>query len=359
MTCVAPLLGQTEGARLHAELFGRLPPGRRGADIARVDLAGVERVDSYGGAWMRRIAREACDRGSEIVFEGATGQAAVMLELLEPGFGCESPAAPRRVGWFEAVGDAFLRGVAEARDAWRLMCECAYWCLLGPFQKRGFRWSAFWDEMYDIGVRSVALTLLINALMGFIITVLSAAQAKQFGAEIFIATALAIGFSRELGCVMTAVVVSARSGAYIAAELATMGVQEEIDALRSMGKNPVQYLVAPKILAVMVAMPILALLGMVGGMLGGTLFATLRLGIPLNAWMDQIASSLALFDIGLGVTKSFFFGAIIVFIGCHNGLRVTGGARGVGVATTRSVVQDVVLIVLVDMLFALLLTMVE
>jgi phospholipid/cholesterol/gamma-HCH transport system permease protein len=133
-----------------------------------------------------------------------------------------------------------------------------------------------------------------------------------------------------------------------------MVVQEEIAALRSMGLNTAQFLVVPKFLAMLVAMPALTVLGMLAGSVGGMEVGVLHLGISVQAWLHEALTWVTLRDVVLGLSKSVVFGATIVFIGCHNGLRVQGGAQGVGVATTRAVVTDVVLIVVWDMLFALL-----
>jgi phospholipid/cholesterol/gamma-HCH transport system permease protein len=318
----------------------------------RVDLSAVEFVDSQGGAWMRRAFREAAKRGVEIDYVEARGNAALFLDLIRPGFSLPPPVEAPRAGFFEAIGDVAYEIADELRDAALLIGEVVYWVFWAPLRGRPLRRDAIIEELYQIGAQSVGLTLLINALMGLIITILSSVQAEQYGAELYVADAIVLGFSRELGVIMTSVVLAARSGAYIAAELATMTVQEEVDSLRSMGHHPVQYLVAPKIVAVLIVMPLLTAMSIAAGIFGGTVFATLGMGIPLNQWHDQTIEAFRAWDLMQGFVKSFVFGTIIVLVGCNNGLRVTGGARGVGVATTRSVVQDVVLIVIADMIFA-------
>lgn len=349
IACEPTRLDHRGGEALSVQVREALRPGLR---QVRVDIGGVAYIDSQGGAWMRRMHRDGRDRGVVVEFVGAQGDAALFLELILPSFTLPPPEPIRRPGFFESIGALALEGWAELRDAALLIGETIYWVVIGPWTGRPVRREAVLEELYQIGACSVGLTVLINALMGLIITILSSVQAQQYGAELLIADALVLGFSRELGVIMTAVVLAARSGAYIAAELATMTVQEEIDALRSMGRDPVQYLVAPKLIAVLVAMPLLTAMAIASGVLGGTVFATLGLGIPLNQWMDQTLGAFRGWDLIQGFAKSFVFGAIIVLVGCNNGLRVTGGARGVGIATTRSVVQDVVLVVVADMIFA-------
>jgi len=181
---------------------------------------------------------------------------------------------------------------------------------------------------------------------------LSAAQLEQFGASIYVADLVMIAFARELAAIMTAVVVSARTGAAIAAELATMKVQEEVDALRGMGLHPAQFLVAPKVLSLVVCLPILTGLGMIAGVLGGSVWGLIVLEFRADVWLSQTLNAAAMGDVFQGFFKAFVFAIVIVLVGCHNGLRVTGGARGVGLMTTRAVVMDIFFIVLIDMIFA-------
>jgi phospholipid/cholesterol/gamma-HCH transport system permease protein len=183
---------------------------------------------------------------------------------------------------------------------------------------------------------------------------MSAAQLREFGLGIYVANLVMIGFTRELAAIMTAVVISARTGAAIAAELATMKVQEEIDALRGMGLHVPQFLVAPKLLALLIVQPCLTAIGMIAGLAGGMVWGVFVLEINAGAWLAQSRDAVTVRDISQGMFKSLAFAVVIVLIGCHNGLRVKGGSRGVGLMTTRSVVMDIFAIVVIDMMFALL-----
>jgi len=167
-----------------------------------------------------------------------------------------------------------------------------------------------------------------------------------------VANLIMIGFARELAAVMTAVVVSARTGAAIAAELATMKVQEEIDALRGMGINVVQYLVTPKLLALIVVLPCLVTLGLISGVAGGAVWGIMVLGFRPSIWYQQTLGAAYMEDIMQGMLKTFFFAIAIALIGCHNGLRVKGGSRGVGLMTTRAVVMDIFTLICIDIVFA-------
>lgn len=324
---------------------------KRGDEVF-IDLSGTERMDSVGGAWLSRIVKEASRRGVTVAWGQAGGGVAEFLEVIAPAL---RPAADRprtEPGPLEALGDVTIRFVSEAREFIGLCVDALYWTVIAPFEGRGFRFNEFLDEVYEMGVRAVRIVCLMNFLVGLIIAMLSAKQVEAFGLQIYVANLIMIAFARELAAVMTAVVVSARTGAAIAAEIATMVVQEEIDALRGMGINTAQYLVAPKLLGLIVALPCLTVLGIMFGVLGGALWGIAVLGFRPSVWYQQTLGAADMNDIIQGMLKSFFFAVAIALIGCHNGFRVTGGSRGVGRMTTRAVVMDVFSLVLIDMVFA-------
>lgn len=323
-------------------------------DTLLIDLSKTRTMDTRGGAWMLALAELAHARGGELKWEGETGDVAQFMELVEPGLKAALRKKPRREGYLEHFGGVMIDVAGEAREFGNLLVDAIYWTLMAPFEGRGFRWGLLLDEMHEMGVRAVRINFLMNFLLGLTIAMLSAAQLRTFGLEIYVADLVMIGFARELAAIMTAVVVAARTGAAIAAELATMKVQEEIDALRGMGLNVPQFLVAPKLLALVLVMPCLVVLGMLSGIAGGMLWGVLVLDIQPDAWLKETLNAAKTDDIMQGLTKGFFFAIIIVLVGCHNGLRVEGGSRGVGLMTTRAVVMDIFLIITVDMLFALL-----
>jgi phospholipid/cholesterol/gamma-HCH transport system permease protein len=319
-----------------------------------IELAAVPRMDSLGGAWLGRVAEILRQAGVTLHIEGARGQVQDFLQLIGPTLYTPPPPRARQPGFFETLGDTVLTSVAEAQEALALVVDTVYWTFLAPFTRHGLRWGSLVDELGRMGVHATFIVLLMNFLLGVVIALLSAAQLRQFGAEIFVADLVAISFTRELAAMMTAIIVAARSGSAITAELATMAVQEEIDALKGMGFQIAPFLVAPKLWAMLVAMPMLTVLGMFTGVFGGLQIGVFHLDIDPQTWMHETLAAISVRDVLQGLSKSLVFGATIVFVGCHNGLRVRGGAQGVGSATTRAVVMDVVLIIIWDMLFALL-----
>lgn len=345
-----PVLDQDSGRALNdAVRQGELG---RGGDLT-LDFAATERMDSRGGAWLVEIADFVRRRQGELRFEGQRGEVAEFINLIEPGLQASSAGVRVRERFVERIGTVALDNLAEARDFWNLFVDAIYWALIGPVEGRKFRWNLFLDEVFEMGVRGTRINFLMNFLLGLIIAMMSAAQLRRYGVDIYVADLIMIGFARELAVLMTAVVVSARTGAAIAAELATMKVQEEIDALRGMGLNVAQFLVAPKILALLLVMPCLTAMGLVAGIAGGSVWGTLVLDYRLDMWLAETQAAAEYSDLLQGFLKALVFAVMIVLVGCHNGLRVKGGSRGVGLMTTRAVVMDIFFIVVIDMIFAL------
>ncbi|GMW02915.1 MAG: hypothetical protein AMXMBFR84_40510 [Candidatus Hydrogenedentota bacterium] len=342
-------LNQESGEDL-LEQFLRTRPSR-GEEIL-VDFSGANHMDARGGAWLMRISEMAATRGASLRWEGQHGQPAEFLDLIEPGLKASPPPKVKTESFVEQVGDLGIRVYAEIKQAINLLVDATYWTMMAPFEGRGFRWGLFIDEVYEMGVRALTINSVMNFLLGLIIAMLSAAQLRTVGLDIWVSWLVMIGFARELAAVMTGVVVSARTGAAIAAEISTMKVQEEIDALRGMGLNVPQFLVAPKLLAMMVVLPLLTGLGMIAGVLGGLVWGTVVLGFSAEIWLKETISAAEPSDIFQGLLKSFIFAQVIVLVGCHNGFRVEGGSRGVGLMTTRAVVMDIFFIIMIDMLFA-------
>jgi len=312
----------------------------------------TEKMDSLGGAWLVKIAEHLHKSGSSLKLEGQQGSVAELLEMVAPALQKPVRKQGAEAGFFENLGDTTLAFIAESRDFLELCVDAIYWSVIAPFEGRGFRWEIFIDEMYEMGVRAIKIVCLMNFLLGLIIAMLMAKQAESYGISIFVADIIMIGFARELAAIMTAVVVSARTGAAIAAEIATMKVQEEIDALRGMGLNVNQFLVAPKLMALLVVLPCLVTLGVLSGIAGGSVWGIGVLGFQPSVWFTQTLNSAFLEDLAQGFLKTIIFALGIVLIGCHNGFRVSGGSRGVGLMTTRAVVMDIFMLISCDIVFA-------
>lgn len=229
------------------------------------------------------------------------------------------------------------------------------WIASSPFNKnRKIRWRLTIAQIVRIGVDSVPIVGVITFSTGLIIAMQAAYQLEQFGALIYVADLVGVTMCRELGPLITAIVVTGRSGSAIAAELGTMKVGEEIDALQTMALNPIGFLIVPRLLAMMIVVPCLTVLADLLGIAGGFVLAVTNLKLAFIAYYNQTAAALFAKDFITGLIKSFFFAIIIAQVGVYQGLTVRGGAEGVGKSTTTSVVTSIFLIIFADLIFTML-----
>jgi phospholipid/cholesterol/gamma-HCH transport system permease protein len=208
--------------------------------------------------------------------------------------------------------------------------------------------------MEKTGVNALPIVALISFLLGLVIAFMSSLQLAQFGANIYVASLVGIAMVSELGPIMTAIVVAGRSGSAYAAEIGTMKIAEEIDALTVMGFDPVLFLVVPRMLAALVVIPILTFFSDIFAILGGLLVGVTLLDLTANAYLSQTLKALSLFEVCWGASKSVVFALIISWIGCLKGFETRGGADAVGNAATSAVVTSIFLIILFDSAFAII-----
>jgi phospholipid/cholesterol/gamma-HCH transport system permease protein len=257
------------------------------------------------------------------------------------------------------VGRQALRTQDDLAAAGRLLMAVAARLATAPFTSKGFRWPAVFRQMVRIGVESLPIVFLIAGSVGMIVALQAAMQLRRVGATIYVADLVGVSLTRELGPLMTAIIIAGRSGSAIAAELGTMKVSEEVDALTAMGLDPVEFLALPRILAMAIMLPCLTMLADVVGMAGGVVVASASLGISVGAYVEQTLNALLLKDLFSGLLKSWVFAGIIAGVACYQGFHVEGGAEGVGRRTTASVVVSIFLIVAADLVFTSLFYVLE
>lgn len=325
----------------------------KGDGTVGLDLEGVEYLDSAGVAALAESIRLAHSRGLRLQLVGSSEAARKTLDLFR--FRGELEAAvPGRMGLLESMGAWVVAAAAGGRTLLLLVADTFYWAVVGPFTgSRGAPRGEMTRQLILLGSRAFGIVVLLAFLIGITLALLSAHQLRQFGANIFVANLVAVAMAREMGPMMTAVIVAGRSGSAIAAEIATMRVTEEVDALESMGFSPVRFLVVPKLYAVTITQPLLTIASVAFGVLGGMLIASLALGVPPLAFLNQAGSAMALKDIYTGLIKSVVFGWIILVVGAHTGLQTTGGAEAVGLSTTRSVVVSIFSVIVADLVFSI------
>ncbi len=253
------------------------------------------------------------------------------------------------VKWLKKQGNDLLSFISSAGAVALLFCQAVRWLVIPPLRKREII-----DQMNKIGVLSWPIVSLTAMFTGMVLALQSAYALRDFQAEMYVSGLVAVAITRELGPVLTALAVAGRVGASITAELGTMKVTEQIDALETLSTNPVNYLVSPKLLAGIIMLPVLTIYADIVGIIGGYLVGVFKLGISSGTYMRMTWNTLLFKDVYTGLIKSVFFGIIIIIVGCYQGFRTTGGAEGVGRATTISVVASFILIIASDCLFTAL-----
>jgi len=206
--------------------------------------------------------------------------------------------------------------------------------------------------MEKTGVNALPIVGLISFLLGLVIAFMSSLQLQQFGANIYVASLVSVAMVSELGPIMTAIVVAGRSGSAFAAEIGTMKISEEIDALVTMGFDPTLFIVVPRIIASIIVVPLLTLFSDLFAIAGGLVVGVFMLDLTMNSYINQTLKTLTLFEVSWGLTKSVVFATLIAWIGCLRGFQTRGGADAVGNAATSAVVSSIFLIILFDSIFA-------
>jgi phospholipid/cholesterol/gamma-HCH transport system permease protein len=235
----------------------------------------------------------------------------------------------------------------------RLLLDFLYWLLIAPFKGLPWRVSETARQSVRIGVNSIPIVFLVNFFVGVTLAVTVSDILRQFGTQEYTANVMGVGFWRELSPLLTAIIMAGFAGASLAAEIGTMKVGEELMALEASALNIVRFLCVPRLLALIVMVPMVTLLGNVFGIYGGFLVYTGMLDLSPKLFYDKMLESLAMMDLRVGAIKSVVFGVIVGLVGLAQGLQVRGGAEGVGKATTNAVVYSIILIIVVDCLLTI------
>lgn len=248
----------------------------------------------------------------------------------------------------EAIGRVTLSTLKQTRDSAILLAQTLYWVFVGPFRRKPVSSKNFFVQTVFSGFDSLAIVFFVDFFIGMVLAMQSAYQLEQLGATLYVAALVAVSMTREIGPVLTSLVIAGRVGAAITAEIATMKVTEQVEALETLSLNPVRHLVAPRFLALVLMLPCLVILGDLIGMLGGFVVGVLNLDLPPGLYVDTTIEFLTTKDILTGLLKSAVFAAIIAMVSCYKGLATEGGAEGVGRSTTQSVVTSFILIIIAD-----------
>jgi len=352
--CVVALTGALDAKSL-PPIWSRARAAVRANGTAplRVDAAGVTYCDGSGIAFLLDLLREGSRQGSRITITNLAPRFAELLGQFNHASLDDEVVSVRapRLRLTERLGRALLHLDADLRRSGGYMRRVTF-CLLYELRHPSrMRWKEVVGVAEEMGVNGLPVVTLIAFLMGVVLAYQSAVPMRQFGAELFVANLIGLSLLRELAPLMTAIVLAGRTGAAFAAEIGTMKVNEEIDALTTMALDPLRFLVVPRLLATLFVAPLLTVYAGVVGLVGGGL-VMLTFDIPLVTYFNQIVSVVSIGDFTGGLFKSAVFAFLVATVGCLRGLETQGGPRAVGQAATRAVVSAIVLIVVFDGIFA-------
>jgi phospholipid/cholesterol/gamma-HCH transport system permease protein len=325
------------------------------ATTVAVDLGGVGYLDSAGALAVLKIEAEARARGMKVTFLGVSSEASRIIALVQSGL--PARAAPPRPspGLLVKIGETSRALVLDAAGVLVFLGELLRSLFRLFLRPRSVRWEDWLFFMRRAGLDGLPIVGLLSFLLGMVIAFMTSLQLRQFGANAFIPTLVGVAMVKELGPIMTAVLVAGRSGSAFAAEIGTMKVNDEVDALTVMGFDPVEFLAVPRVLAALVVVPLLTLYADFFGMAGGMLVGVAGLDLTAHTWIQQTAKGLKVFDFASSYVKSVAFAFLIAGIGCQRGFEARGGAEAVGERTTSAVVTGLFLIIVADAFFAIVL----
>lgn len=321
-----------------------------------IDLDDVTYFDDFGTLVLVELKNEMTKRSGRFQITGSKDKAKDFLNLVQfDSFEeCPLPVRKRSENIFIRLGDATLSEASNFRFLVAFLGSVILAFVKVCLHPKSLRAGDTISCMEKTGVNALPIVGLISFLLGLVMAFTSALQLKQFGANIYVASLVALAMVSELGPIMTAIVVAGRSGSAFAAEIGTMKISEEIDALVTMGIDPTLFIVVPRIIASIIVIPLLTLFSDIFAIAGGMVVGVFMLDLTVNSYMSQTLKTLTLFEVSWGMMKSIVFAFLIVWIGCLRGFRTSGGPESVGNAATSAVVSSIFLIILFDSIFAVL-----
>lgn len=317
-----------------------------------LDATDVSALDTTG-AWLLHRTIAALERSRcKVSIVGLRPEFSALLALVAGASMAQKSGAPPRLNLLNNIGKRAWSVLQNLLAMLAFVGECATVLGRALAHPRSIRWRPVLHNLQTAGFDALPIVGLLSFLMGVVISYQGADQLQRFGANIFIVDLVSLSMLRELSPLMTAIIVAGRSGSSYAAQIGTMKVTEEIDALCTIGIGPIELLVLPKMLALIIALPLLTIYADITGVLGGMIMASTKLGVSFDVFLDRIGNAVSLSSFLTGVGKAPVFAAIIALVGCFQGFQVSGSADSVGRQTTVSVVQSIFLVILADALFS-------
>jgi len=328
-----------------------------GARRARIDLDGLAALDTAGAWLVHQTLRRWRAAGLEVAVDGADAAA---ISLIETAARYETPPLPSlaRDNPLAAIlvhlGRSTVEIAGTVRDLVNFLGLTVIVLLRSALRPGRIRGTALISQMEQTGLNALPIIGLISFLIGVVLAFQGADQLARFGAQIFTVNLVAVGVLREMAILLTAIIVAGRSGSAFTAQIGTMKVNEEIDAMRTIGLDPMEVLVMPRVIGLMLVLPLLTFYADIMGLLGGAIMVNMTLDISFVRFARQMSEAVTLWSFWIGIIKAPLFAFVIALVGCYEGLMVTRSAESVGRQTTRAVVEAIFLVIVLDAMFSIL-----
>lgn len=346
----------TFGGDLSVDAVGRIDRAgilRNAAGARALDIGQVRRLDT-AGAWLLLDLQSRL--GAQVALRGATEAQLQLVETVRRNLATAveaSPPPPTLADRLEALGRATVAGAKVAAALTGFLGEVIAALAATALHPRRLRLTSLVHHMQEIGWKAVPIVALMSFLIGVVLAFQGATQLRQFGAEVFVVDLIAISVLRELGILLTAIIVAGRSGSAFTAAIGSMKMREEIDAMRTLGLDPVVVLVVPRVLALILMLPLLGFLADISGLVGGAIMSWIELGVSPAVFRTRLVADTDVWHFGIGMIKAPFFALIIGIIGCYEGMMVEGDAESLGQLTSASVVLSIFMVIVVDAMFSI------
>ena len=329
-----------------------------GGDLT-IDLGELHQIDTTGAWLVHKLLRDWQAAGRPARLDHASDEAKRLIDQVaanDKPTARRLPHGNRIVERLELIGAAVARAVGTLGEFLAFLGQTLVVLFQTVFERRPLRWNAVIHQMEVVGANALGIVGLLSFLVGVVLAQQGAVQLQQFGAEVFVVNLIGRSVVRELGILLTAIMVAGRSGSAFAAQIGSMKLNEEVDAMRSIGMSPTEVLVLPRVIAMVIMMTLLAFFGAIMAIIGGGLFCWVSLAIPPASFVQRLQEVTPMSDLVIGMLKAPVFGFIIAVTGCFQGMQVTGNAESVGARTTQAVVQSIFLVIVLDAFFAVFFT---
>ncbi|MEX2618176.1 MAG: MlaE family lipid ABC transporter permease subunit [Alphaproteobacteria bacterium] len=328
-----------------------------GAGSARIDTSEIDALDTAGAWLLYRTRRDLAAGGASVQVDGLDPRHAALVDLVEKADSLHAETERARPNVLLMLVNRVGRSVCAAANElaqllnfFGLVIITLGRCLKSP---RRLRIVSLVNQMEQTGLNALGIVGMLLFMIGVVLAFQSAEQLRRFAAEIFTADGLAVLVLREIGVLIAAILIAGRSGSAFTAEIGMMKVNEEVDAMSTIGLNPIEVLVLPRINALLITLPLLTFFANVAALTGGTIMAVATLDVTYTQFIRQLADALTLKNLLVGMVKAPVFAFLIGMVGCYEGLKVSGSAESIGRLTTQSVVESIVLVILADALFSI------